>query len=119
MPHASLESAGLSAITGETDSSNSVADSITTTNGQALSASEAATSEALAAMAASMAQGSQSSLWNTQNLADRYCPRPLCSIMGRIMSPGSSREGSMVFLSPAHHAHCMAFACHRALAASD
>lgn len=90
MPHASLESAGLSAITGETDSSHSVADSISTTSGQALSASEAATSEALTAMAASVAQGSQSSLWNTQDLAARYCPHPLHSMMGNIMSPGSS-----------------------------
>lgn len=72
MPHASLESAGLSAITGETDSSQSLADSLFTSSGPVMGAPEAMSSETLAAMAVSMAQGSQSSLWNTQDLAARY-----------------------------------------------
>ena len=83
VPHASLESTGLSGITGETDSSQSLADSIFGTPGPVMSAPEAVSSEALAAMAASMAQASQSSLWNTEDLAARYChlatPMP-CSL---------------------------------------
>ena len=73
MLHASLESAGLSAIAVESDSSQSLADSISTT-GPVLSVSEAVTSEALTAMmAASMAQASRASLWNTQDLSTRFC----------------------------------------------
>ena len=76
VPHASLESVGLSAITGETDSSQSLADSLFTSSGPVMGAPEAMSSEALAAMAASMAQGSQPSLWNTQDLAARYTRLP-------------------------------------------
>ena len=77
LPHASLESAGLSAVIGESDSSQSLADSISTTSGHALSASEATASDALAAMAASMAQGGQGSLWATEDLAARHAhPSP-------------------------------------------
>ena len=75
LPHASLESAGLSAIIGESDSSQSLADSISTTSGPALSVSEAMASDTLAAMAASMAQSSQGTLWATNDLAAR-CPIP-------------------------------------------
>ena len=71
--HASLESAGLSGITGETDSSQSLADSIFAAPTPVMSAPEAVSSEALAALAASMAQASQSSLWDTEDLASRYC----------------------------------------------
>lgn len=74
VPRASLDSTGLSAITGETDSSQSLADSIFTTSGPVMGAAEGVTSETLAAMAASMAlpsQGSSSSLWNTEELAAR------------------------------------------------
>ena len=63
----------MSAVIGESDSSQSVADSISTTSGQ-LSVSEATASDTLAAMAASVAQSGQGSLWATEDLAARQLP---------------------------------------------
>ena len=79
LPRASLESAGLSAVIGKSESSQSLADSISTTSGPALSVSEATASDTLAAMAASMAQSSQGTLWATDELAAR-CPPPSSSL---------------------------------------
>ena len=79
MPRASLESAGLSAVIGKSESSQSLADSISTTSGPALSVSEATASATLAAMAASMAQSGQGTLWATDELAAR-CPSPSPSL---------------------------------------
>ena len=74
LPRASQDSTGLSAVTGETDSSQSLADSIFTTSGPVMGPPEGVSSETLAAMAASMGQPSQAnpgSLWNTEELAAR------------------------------------------------
>ena len=70
MPHASLESTGLSGATGETDSSQSLADSIFTASGPVMGAPDAAVSGPPVANA----PPARSSLWNVQDLAAQYVP---------------------------------------------
>ncbi|CAK0784210.1 hypothetical protein CVIRNUC_007414 [Coccomyxa viridis] len=88
LPRASLESAGLSAVIGKSESSQSLADSISTTSGPALSVSEATASATLAAMAASMAQSGQGTLWATDELAARL------AALSTAQQPGISMQGA-------------------------
>lgn len=106
LPHASLESAALSAVTGESDSSQSLADSISTSSARVLGVPEAVTSDALTAMAQSMAQSSgQLSLWNTQELAARCCSSSCHFALSE--APHTSRHVCLPRTCPANALVCM------------